>query len=211
MGAGDDLDTLGKSRVASDLAMVVAIGAHQLGKHLRVARIGLRSRQCVPIPISRCCFRVDRVHDVTGLDERVHPQTSIGLNPNDHVAGISCVSGDEVMELGHSLDALRQSSRRQLRAGFIAHVDVVMSLGPIIANEYHADPPRNRGLGSEPEGHPARSNGSVLEARHPIGAIGNPHQPTGARSELRDRVSEQRSAHRKAARSPHCHRHTIAA
>lgn len=36
MRSSDDLDALGERRVARDLAMVVTIGSHQLGKHLRV-------------------------------------------------------------------------------------------------------------------------------------------------------------------------------
>jgi hypothetical protein len=116
MCSGDDLDALGESSVTGDFAVVVAVSAYQLGEHLRVTRIGLRTRQGVPIPIPRRCFRVDRIHDVAGVDKGLHPQAPIRLDPDDHLAGITGMTRDEVMESRHPLDALRQSFRRQPRA-----------------------------------------------------------------------------------------------
>lgn len=44
VGAGQDLDRLGERAVAGDLAVVVAIGADQIGQHLGVASVGLGPR-----------------------------------------------------------------------------------------------------------------------------------------------------------------------
>ena len=83
MSPGEDLDSFRESGVAGDFAVIVTICSHELGEHLGVARIGLRTRQRVPIPIPRRRFRIDRVHDVASLDERAHPQPSVSFDP-DH-------------------------------------------------------------------------------------------------------------------------------
>ena len=109
--------------------MVMTVGAHQLGKHLRVTRIRLRTRQRVPIPIPRRRPRIDCIHHVARLDERLNPQATIGRDPDHHLARILSMTGNQFMQHRYPTDPFGYSARSQLRAGLIAHIDIVIGLG----------------------------------------------------------------------------------
>jgi len=100
--------------------MVVTVGADQLGEHLRVTRIRLRPRRCVPVSIPRRRWRVDRVHDIAGFDERLNPQAAVGLDPDDHLARIVSMPRHEFMQDRDPTDPFGHSARSQLLAGFVA-------------------------------------------------------------------------------------------
>ena len=85
----------------------MAVGADQISKHLRVTRIRLGARDVVAIPIPRRCQRVDRVHLIAGSDERRDPQTTICLDPHDHLGRIANVVGDELVEYPDPVETLR--------------------------------------------------------------------------------------------------------
>lgn len=107
MRPGQDLDGLGQVTVTRDTTVVVAVGPDELGQHLGVTRIGLRPRQGVAVPIARRSPRVDRVHLVAGLDQRLDPQPAVGLDADHHAAGIVAVDPDQLVQRGHAFDALR--------------------------------------------------------------------------------------------------------
>ena len=53
VGPGQDLDRFGRARCHPRPADGCGVGAGQLGQHERVARVGLRARGRVPLPIAR--------------------------------------------------------------------------------------------------------------------------------------------------------------
>ena len=53
VGPSEHLDALGELGVACDRAVVVPVGAHEVGEHLGVAGIGLGPRDRVAVPIAR--------------------------------------------------------------------------------------------------------------------------------------------------------------
>jgi len=67
----------------------------------------------------------------------LHPQTSIGLDPDHHLGGIGSVSRNEFVQDRDSRDPFGYSTCCQLVTCLVAHVEVVMGLGPIIANKDH--------------------------------------------------------------------------
>jgi hypothetical protein len=105
MRSSKNLDALGQGAVASDPAVVVAVGADELGEHLGVTRIGLRPREGVAVPVARRGPRVDRVHLIAGLDQRLDPQAPIGLDPDHDDAGVLAEGADQLMQGRHALDA----------------------------------------------------------------------------------------------------------
>ena len=92
------LDRLGVGAVPGDRAMVVPVGAHQIGQQFGVCGIGFRSGDMVAVAVTSDRQRVDRVHLVTGRDQRVHPQTAIGFNADHDLAGVGGVGGHDVVE-----------------------------------------------------------------------------------------------------------------
>ena len=63
--------------VAGDRAVVVPVGADQIGEHLGVTGIGLRSCDVVAVAIAGHRQRVDRVHLIAGRS-RARPPTGLG-------------------------------------------------------------------------------------------------------------------------------------
>ncbi len=83
---------------------MITIEADNLGEHMRVAGIALRTRRRVPLPVLRRRQRVDREHLVTGRPQRAHPWSAVGLDANDHL-----------------LSNLLSRQRRPLRRGMFSH------------------------------------------------------------------------------------------
>jgi hypothetical protein len=88
LGAGQGLDRLSLLTVARGRAVMGAVGAHDLGERVRIARVALRSRRDMSFSISRPLQRVDRIDHVTGGNQRPHPWTAVGLDPDQHRARI---------------------------------------------------------------------------------------------------------------------------
>jgi hypothetical protein len=55
--------------------------AHHVGQGVRVGDVALTTRGAFGFPEPGHRQRVDRVHDVAGRDQRLHPRTTIGLDP----------------------------------------------------------------------------------------------------------------------------------
>src|SRR3546814_19797671 len=88
MRTGEHLDALGQIAVASDLAVVVPVGADQLGEQLGVTWVGFGSGHGVAVPVTRRRRRGDRIEGVAGLDERLDPLAPVGLESPDQPGGI---------------------------------------------------------------------------------------------------------------------------
>ena len=113
VGPGEHLDRLDDLAVAGDRAMVVPVGAHQVGQQLGVAGIGLRARDVVAVAIAGGGHRVDREHLIARRDERGDEQAPVGLDPDDHLGRIFGMRSDQLVETG-------RSPRRPRAAGLAA-------------------------------------------------------------------------------------------
>jgi hypothetical protein len=85
MGPGQPLDRLGQRAVTGDLAVVVAVGADQIGQDLRIAAVGLGPRAAMPAAVAVDHLRVDRIHLVAGGHQRPDEQPAVGLDPDRHL------------------------------------------------------------------------------------------------------------------------------
>lgn len=177
MASRHDPDRFGLGGVPGDLAVVVTIGADQIGKHLRVTRIRLGATDVVPFPIPRRSQRVDRVHLIAGRDQRRDPQTTISLDPDDHLCCIHDVVGDELVEHPDPVETLGQPAARELLAVVVHQMDVVMILSPIVAHEHcHQLSLRSVATSQETPGGDLMDQCST--AQHPTSATGIPvHRP----------------------------------
>jgi hypothetical protein len=68
-----DFDRLGVGAVTGDPAMIVAVGAHQIGQQFGVAGIGFGPRDVVAVAVAGHRQRVDRKHLIAGPGQRPHP------------------------------------------------------------------------------------------------------------------------------------------
>ena len=145
MAAGEHLDRLGVGAVTGDRAMVVPVGADQIGEHLGVTGVGLRARDVVAVPIAGHRQRVDRVHLIAGRDQRrapTGPGRSRSRRPPRRVIG---VAGDELVEPADPVQALRESPS-----------------WPAVHRPRSSDGRRD---GPQPSHRPRRSSSSCLLAR----------------------------------------------
>jgi hypothetical protein len=79
---GQHLDRLGERAVAGDRAVVVPVGADQVGQHLGVAPVGLGPGGAVPAAVAADSLWVDRIHLVAGGQQRADQQAPVGLDAN---------------------------------------------------------------------------------------------------------------------------------
>jgi hypothetical protein len=132
----------------------------------------------VAVAVAGGRHRIDGIHLVTGRDERLDPQTTVGFDPDYDLVGLFSVPGQELMKLGDTGKSLRQSTQGQPDPELIHQVDVVMILRPIVADEYHEAPPRWSSNMVEPKGARRQANGSVLSGTTPHQCYRRP-SPTG--------------------------------
>ena len=134
---GQDLDRLDVWAVAGQRAVVVAVGADQVGQQLGVAGIGFRSRDLMAVAIAGDRQRVDREHLIPGRAQRRHPQPAIGFDTDHHLAGLLDMGGYQLVEPSDAGQPFGQPTRRQPRPVSIHHVNVVVILRPIVPDKYH--------------------------------------------------------------------------
>jgi hypothetical protein len=84
---GEDLDRLGFGAVAGYRAVVVPVGADQVGQQLGIARIGFRAGDLTAVAIACHGERVDHIHPLPGRTQGLHPQAAIGFDADHHLAG----------------------------------------------------------------------------------------------------------------------------
>ena len=107
MSSGQDLDRLGLRTVASHRAVVVPVGADQVGEQLGVSRIGLCAGDVVAVAVAGHGQRVDRIHLVPGRTQRLHPQAAIGFDADHHLAGFLGVGSHQLVETADARRVLR--------------------------------------------------------------------------------------------------------
>lgn len=124
-------------RIGRDQAVVVPVGADHVGQHLRITRIRLGPRRGVPVSVARRRHRVHRIHLVPGRDERSDEQATVGLDPDHHLARLSGVTADHVVEPRDAGDTLAQPATGQPFPVHVFHIDVVVGLGPVHSHKDH--------------------------------------------------------------------------
>jgi hypothetical protein len=182
VGAGDDLDGLGLVAVPGHRPQLGAIDADHVRQRVRVALVALGPRGAVPLLEPGRLPRVDRVDAVAGRDQRLHPWTPVGLDPDHHLPGLqvlTAVPGDESVQLRDALHALRQSGGGQLEARLVLHLDIVVVFSPVVADEQQqSSQPLSRIQCLQPAEGTARSlMDQVLTPNHPAGTPS--HQQSG--------------------------------
>jgi hypothetical protein len=126
MRPGQQFHPFGEIGVTGNRAVVVPVGSDQVGQHLGVARIGLRSRRRVAVPIARGCHRVNRIDLVASRQQRPDHQTPVDLDPDD-----------ESMELADPGHAVGDAAFAQHHAVLRHHADIVMVLCPVHSHKEH--------------------------------------------------------------------------
>ena len=97
----------------------------------------------MPLPIAGHLHRIDREHRVAGRQQGLHPRAPFGLDPDHHLGGLTGrveMLGDQLVQHGDADQPLRQSPASQLPSGIIFDLDVVVGLGPVIADEQQLHP-----------------------------------------------------------------------
>ena len=95
---GQDLDRLGLCAVARQRAVIVPVGADQIGEQLGVTGIGLRAGDLMAVAVAGHGQRVDREHLVPGRTQGLHPQAAIGFDADHHLAGLLGVGSHQLVE-----------------------------------------------------------------------------------------------------------------
>ena len=134
VGAGEDAHGAGLVAVAGDLAVVVAVGAYEVGEQPGVAGVGLRASDMVALTVARRRARVDGVDVVAGRDQCRDPGAAVGLDADHDLAGPGGVLCDQFVQCGDPRDALGQPPGGEALAGFVHELDVMVVLGPVVAH-----------------------------------------------------------------------------
>ncbi len=98
----------------------------------------------MPVPIPGGLQRVHRVDAVTGSNQRLHPRTSVGLDPHNHLVKVRVVGevvGDQCVQRLDPGHALREPTAHQPFAPLVHNLDVVVVLSPVISDEQHQQRP----------------------------------------------------------------------
>ncbi len=189
MTPSQHLDCFGQVAVTSEGSMVMPVGADQICQHFGVTGIGLSARQVVPVPVTRHRHRVDPIHLIPRRHQRFDPQPPVGLDPDHHLTRFINNPRHQVVEPPNPFQAFREPPTRQPAPRFIHHMDIMVSLRPIVTYKDHRLSLRRLFSSRRAPGGDLMDQCST--ARHPMSATGNPHQPAGARSSSRNRRSRR--------------------
>ena len=99
----------------------------------------------MPLPKPGDLPRVDRIHHITGRDQRLHPRTPISLDPNRDLIRLGVLSQmlpDQLMQPGNPGHSFRQTSPPQPSTRLILDLHIMVIFSPVIPNEQHTSSPR---------------------------------------------------------------------
>jgi len=82
----------------------------------------------VALPVSAHRLGVHRVDLIARGDQRGHPQAPVGLDPDDHLARVIGLIGDELVKAAHAVESLGESLGGYAFAILSLDLDVVMVL-----------------------------------------------------------------------------------
>jgi hypothetical protein len=166
MGPGHQFDCFGESAVTGNLAVVGVVQAHDLGEDVGVTGVGLRARGGMSFAVSGHGHRVDREYLVARGEQRLHPGSAVGLDPDLHPCGgvrrleVRPRGGhmlrDQRMQPADALQTLGQSGTGQPTSVVVEELDVMVVFGPVISDPDHPRLQcRHRGGDSSAEETPA--------------------------------------------------------
>jgi hypothetical protein len=99
MGAGENFDRFGIGAVAGDAAVVVPVGADQIGQQFGIGGIGFGARDVVAVAVVGHRQRVDRIYLIAGGGQRPHPQAAVGFDADHRLFGFLSVRRDQLVQL----------------------------------------------------------------------------------------------------------------
>jgi len=144
MGPGQHLDRLGQRAVTGHRPVVVAVGADQIRKHLRIAPIRLGPGTAMPATVAADGMGVDRIDLVAGGHQRSDQQTPVGLDADHHLPWVLCMGGHQLMQLAHPNQAIRDPASCQNAAILVEQAQVMVGLAPVHPEKQHDCPPLPR-------------------------------------------------------------------
>lgn len=130
--------------ITCDRPVVRTVETDDLGQHMRIARIGLRLRGAVPFAVAGSLNRVDRPHLVAGRDQRLHPRTTVGLDPDQHLVRILVVAEmirDQGVQIRDPDDPFEKPAAQEHPTGPVLQLDVVMGFSPVVPQKQHLSQP----------------------------------------------------------------------
>jgi hypothetical protein len=167
--------------------VLVAVGAHQVRQHHRVATIRLLLRDGVAIAIAARRHRVDRVDRVPGGAQGPHHQPARRLDADHHLRRVGGVLGDQRVEL-------RQPRRRVVNPPAAQHPAVIGHQADVVPLLRPVDPDQDHGhllqYGTFEVRAERRSAHALIDrcSKHDIPpVVTSPRQPVAARSPHRAR------------------------
>jgi hypothetical protein len=193
--AGQHLDRLHQRAVAGDLAMVVPVGADQIGQHLSVPTIGLGPRAAMATTVAAHHLRVDRVHLVAGRHQRPDQQPPVGLDPDRHLSWVLSMGSHQQVQLADPSQPIGDPPSREHAAVLVEQAQVMVALAPVHPNKQHGILLCCDVFG-ELEKDLRRPNGSALLARHPTSRPPSPNTGRGTVSPESSKAPKPPSAHR---------------
>src|SRR4051794_24149331 len=110
---------------------------------MRISTIGFSPRRAMTFSISSDLHRIDRIHLISGSDQRRNPRSPIGFDTNHYVGGLGIlpkITGDPLMQSRHTSDPLEKPPANQAAARLIHHLHIVMILSPVIPHKEHPSP-----------------------------------------------------------------------
>jgi hypothetical protein len=139
---GDHLDRLGKVAVPGDRAQLMPVGAHHVGQDMRVAGVALGPGHTAALPVTGHLQRIDRIHQITGREQRLYPRPPLGLDPDhdlDRLAVLAHVLAhvltDHRVQPGDPRDPLRKPGLAQPPTGPVLDLHIVVILSPVISDQ----------------------------------------------------------------------------
>ena len=140
MPPGQHLDRLDQARVAGHLAVMMPVGADQIGQHPRIPTVGLGPRGGVPLPVAAGRQRIDRIHPVAGPDQRADQQAPVGLDPDHHLGRFLRPRAHQLVQPGHPGHPISDPLAGQHASvgGHDAHI--MVALRPIDPDKQHRGP-----------------------------------------------------------------------
>ena len=130
--AGENFDRFRIGAVAGDWAVVVPVGAYQIGQQFGIAGIGFGARDVVAVAVVGHRQRVDRIHLITGGGQRPHPWAAVGFDADHHLFRVLDVRGDQLVQLPDPSQPLGQPPRCQPLTSLVHQIHIVVVFRPVI-------------------------------------------------------------------------------
>jgi hypothetical protein len=132
------LDRPGPLAVTGNRTQLVPISAHHIRQGVRVTRVALGAGHHMTLAITRRLQRIDRIYLVARSDQRLHPRTPIGLDPDHNLISFGILAqmlGDQFVQPGDPGDPFLQPPLGQSLALLVLQFHIVVVLSPIITDE----------------------------------------------------------------------------